>query len=113
MASDVDPRAVAATLANARNAGVTVETSVRPLRALAPVAPPAHIVTNPPYGERLPADPALLRDLGATFLGLHGHRVTMLAGSPALLHAVPCRSEKELAVWNGAIECRLATFEIP
>lgn len=113
VASDVDPRAVALAQANARLAGVPLETAVRALRDLAPTSPPAHVVTNPPYGERLPAERAFLRELGDAFQRLAGHRVTMLAGSPALLRAVPRRAEKELAVWNGAIECRLATFEIP
>jgi putative N6-adenine-specific DNA methylase len=111
--SDVDPRAIAIARENARLAGVSIELEVRPLRDLRPTTPPAHVVTNPPYGERLPAERAFLRELGDAIATLHGHRVTMLAGSPALLRAVPRRAEKELAVWNGPIECRLASWEIP
>jgi putative N6-adenine-specific DNA methylase len=113
VASDVDPRAIAATRENARAAGVALEILLRDVRALGPTSPPGHVVTNPPYGERLPAERALLRDMSATFLRLHGHRVTVLAGSPALLRAIPRRPEKELAVFNGAIECRLVSYEIP
>lgn len=112
LASDVDPRAITATRENARVAGVEVEAFVRELRELQPTRPPGHVVTNPPYGERLPADRVFLRDLETAFASLHGHRVTMLAGSSALLRAMPRRADKELAVFNGALECRLATWEL-
>ena len=68
LASDRDDRAVAATIANAKRAGVLDRLSVRRATVSEVTAPPAGdgwIVTNPPYGKRLGGGD--LRDLFARF----------------------------------------------
>jgi putative N6-adenine-specific DNA methylase len=110
-ASDVDPDAVETARANARAAGVAMDVRRQSLRELAPSALPGHVVTNPPYGERLEGSRELYLEMASAFRRLQGHRVTILAGTPEIERAMP-RAARSLAVWNGAIECRLLTYEI-
>jgi putative N6-adenine-specific DNA methylase len=50
--------------------------------------------------------------MAAAFRRLHGHRVALLAGTPEIERAMG-RYTRSLIVFNGAIECRLLTYEIP
>lgn len=113
LGSDIDPEAIAIAEENARAAGVTVRFQRRGVRDLEPTRPPGHVVTNPPYGERLAGGDALYREMALAFERLRGHRVTLLAGAPAILRPIHRRPEKTFIVYNGDIECRLFTFEIP
>lgn len=63
-ARDISPEAVAAIRRNAAAAGVSndIRCEVGSLADLAPPAPTGTLLTNPPYGERLPGDQA--GDLG-------------------------------------------------
>jgi putative N6-adenine-specific DNA methylase len=55
LASDRNPGAIRAAIANAQRAGVAgdIEFATRPLSAVTPPAPAGWIVTNPPYGHRI------------------------------------------------------------
>jgi putative N6-adenine-specific DNA methylase len=112
LAGDIEPAALQATRDNARAAGVTLHVERRALRDLAPTRPPGYLVTNPPYGERLPAAPAVYKELGLALARLRGHSVSILAGTPEIARAIPFRPARALVVFNGAIECRLLTYEI-
>jgi 23S rRNA G2445 N2-methylase RlmL len=83
------------------------------VRDLMPEGPPGMVVTNPPYGERLEAGEELYRDMGRAFSGLAGWRIAVLAGSPAIARAIRMRPERALVVYNGDIECRLLTYDVP
>ncbi|WP_437740236.1 THUMP domain-containing protein [Sorangium sp. So ce1504] len=113
VAADIDPRAAEITRGNARMAGVQIEVRCQSITALAPTAPPGHVLTNPPYGERLPGTLALYRDMAAALSRLEGHRVAILAGTEDIEHAMRRRPERSLTVFNGPIECRLLTYDIP
>lgn len=120
LASDADAGAVAITRANARAAGVRVEVRQARIEALKPAEPPGHVLTNPPYGERLAGSRELYREMARALRRLPGHRVAILAGTPEIAEAMeqrlpepPARRVGALAVWNGAIECRLLTYEVP
>ena len=111
-ASDVDIQSLRDVQENAKRAGVTVTVRRRDVRDLEATSPPGHVVTNPPYDERIEAAPDLHRVMGRAFARLSGHRITVLAGTPAIMHAIPMRPEKSLVVWNGDIECRLLNYSV-
>ena len=112
-ASDIDERALERTRENARDAGVDLVVERRDARALAPLAPPGTVVTNPPYGERLEADRDLFDDLARSLRGLHGHMIALLAGAPGIGQAMGRDPDRWWALYNGPIECRLLVYEIP
>lgn len=64
LASDIDPKAVAAARANAEEAGVDdcIEFSVAPVQSLAAGEPYGVVVCNPPYGERI-GEQTQIRDI--------------------------------------------------
>jgi 23S rRNA (guanine2445-N2)-methyltransferase len=105
--SDIDPAAIAVASENARVAGVKVIWSQKSVADLAPLSPPGLVVTNPPYGERLAGGDELFAAMATAMLGLGGHRIAILAGSPAIARAFHHDAAKSLAVYNGDIECRL------
>ncbi len=111
-AFDADPRSVEFTRENARAAGVDVAVDRRDLRDLAPIDPRGFVVTNPPYGERLDADPGLYDDLARVSRHMHGHTVAVLCGTPALARAMRREPERSWILYNGQIECRLLVYEI-
>jgi 23S rRNA (guanine2445-N2)-methyltransferase / 23S rRNA (guanine2069-N7)-methyltransferase len=116
-AGDLDPRAVAAARACAQTAGVadSIRIDERHFETVAPSAPGGLIVTNPPYGERLPLPraAALYRRFGDWLVArCGGWRAAILAAdTPALKHLGlrPCH---RIPLANGAIPCRLVELEI-
>jgi putative N6-adenine-specific DNA methylase len=110
--SDVEPTALAAARDNARDAGATVSWSRASVRDLAPGGEPGVVVTNPPYGERLAGPDALYREMAQAFGRLHGWRVVILAGTPAIERAMRRRADKSVAVFNGDIECRVLIYDV-
>jgi 23S rRNA G2445 N2-methylase RlmL len=111
-ASDADPGAVESAQSNARAAGVSLRIRCAPVRDVAPTVPPGHVVTNPPYGERLASSGELYEEMARAFARLAGHRVTLLAGSPAIVRPLRWKPASTFAVYNGDIECRLLTYEV-
>jgi 23S rRNA G2445 N2-methylase RlmL len=111
--SDVDPGALRAAEANARAAGVTIAWQQRTVSSLGPAPPGGVIVTNPPYGERIEASSELYREMAQAFSRMKGYRIAVLAGTPAIVRPIRWRPEASLVVYNGDIECRLLTYEVP
>jgi putative N6-adenine-specific DNA methylase len=109
---DVDLAALAAARDNAKQAGVTVAWQRASVRDLVPREGPGFVVTNPPYGERLPAPAELYRDMAQSFATLRGFTVAILAGTPAIERAMGRRPEGALVVYNGDIPCRLLVYKI-
>jgi putative N6-adenine-specific DNA methylase len=112
LASDADAHAVAIARANAAAAGVPIEIRQARVTDLRPTSPPGHVLTNPPYGERIEGSRALYEQMARAFRRLHGHRVAILAGTPEIERAMGGRA-RSLILLNGAIECRLLMYEIP
>jgi 23S rRNA (guanine2445-N2)-methyltransferase / 23S rRNA (guanine2069-N7)-methyltransferase len=118
--ADADPRMIQTAKRNAQAAGVAGFLALEK-RDVAHAAPPPGVasglvVTNPPYGERLGERnemPALYRTLGealrARFTGWHA---AVLAGDAELGRALALRPEKKYALYNGALETVLLTFEL-
>jgi len=118
VASDSEPRAVAAARRNARAAGIgdAVKIEARDARELVLPGPNTMIVTNPPYGERL-GDPAELagfyRELGdALKRRASGATAWLLAGNSELAKSVGLRASRRIVLFNGPIECRLLRFDL-
>lgn len=109
--ADNDPRALHAAMANADRAGVAelVRFDRRAIAALQPLPFARGLVaSNPPYDERLAADPALYRELGdALRTNLPGWRASLLCGNEDLARATGLRALKTYALFNGRIECTL------
>lgn len=118
VASDNEPRAVAAASRNAREAGVgdVVRVEARDVRELVLPGGRAVIVTNPPYGERL-GDPAALdtlyRQLGdALKRRAAGATAWLLVGNLELAKSIGLRASRRIVLFNGPIECRLLRFDL-
>jgi 23S rRNA G2445 N2-methylase RlmL len=111
--SDISEKAIETSKQNARRAGIPLTFARGDVREVEPTEPAGYIVTNPPYGERLPGSEALYWDMAGAFLALSGHHVVILAGTPDIPHAMRVRPDMEHTVWNGPIECRLFGYLIP
>ena len=46
-------------------------------------------------------------------LARDGARVTLLAGTPAMVRPIRWRPASSLVVYNGDIECRLLSYDVP
>jgi 23S rRNA (guanine2445-N2)-methyltransferase / 23S rRNA (guanine2069-N7)-methyltransferase len=116
-ASDLDPRAVEAARACAAAAGVADQVAIAQchFEEVRPAGGPGLVVTNPPYGERLPLPRAgaLFRRLG-DWLVAHcgGWRAAILAAdTPAASH-LGLRPTHRVPLMNGPIPCRILEVEI-
>jgi 23S rRNA (guanine2445-N2)-methyltransferase / 23S rRNA (guanine2069-N7)-methyltransferase len=118
--SDSDPRMTAIATHNLQMAGVAGfvtldKRSVEHLHAPAGFAT-GLVITNPPYGERmgdLVTLPALYKSLGERLrANFSGWRAAVLTSEPELERALGLRPDKQYALFNGAIECRLDVCEV-
>ncbi len=77
---------------------------------------PAHIVFNPPYGERLEEDEDMNELYGE--LGTHlkhkynGSDAWILSANMRALKFVGLRPSRKIKLFNGPLECRFAKFEL-
>ena len=109
---DHDPVALATAEKNLASAGLSNVATL----ACAPVSdlrrPPAFehglVVCNPPYDERMAADPALYRQMGDR-LKQHftGWRTAVLTADEGLGRAMGLSPDKRYVLFNGAIKCSL------
>jgi 23S rRNA (guanine2445-N2)-methyltransferase / 23S rRNA (guanine2069-N7)-methyltransferase len=118
-ASDLDPRAVAAARACADAAGVagsiTIEQKHFEEARPVPAGGPGLVVTNPPYGERLPLPRAgaFYRRFG-DWLVRHcgGWRAAILAADTPAAGQLGLRPTYRVPLANGPIACRLLEVEV-
>jgi 23S rRNA (guanine2445-N2)-methyltransferase / 23S rRNA (guanine2069-N7)-methyltransferase len=111
LGSDVDATAIRSARSNAEAAGVGHAIRFEHAEiGRAPVPAQAHglVVCNPPYDERLAADPALYRALGAALTQrVPGWRAALLCGDEALARATGLRAQKTYRLFNGRLETLL------
>ena len=119
LASDHDPKAVRAALANAQRAGVADQIRVerREFSALQPPQGlPGLLIANPPYGERLGAAEDLAEfyaEFGEMLkTRLAGWRAALFTGNPELGKRMGLRAEKVHVFHNGPLDCRLLRFRV-
>jgi 23S rRNA G2445 N2-methylase RlmL len=73
---------------------------------------------NPPYGERLESGDeeklkALYKSLGDHWKHhFKGHRAALLTGNLEMLKSVGLKTSKRQIIFNGDIECRVATYDL-
>ncbi|MFJ1301349.1 THUMP domain-containing protein [Pseudomonadota bacterium AL_CKDN230030165-1A_HGKHYDSX7] len=115
---DLDPQAVEFAQANAERAWLTAETirfEVGDARSIAAPAESGWIVTNPPYGERLPTEgeEALWRDW-ASNLKQHfgGWQLHAISSDMKLPQQLRLKAQRRTPLYNGALDCRLFSFEL-
>lgn len=110
--TDADPAMVKVARANAARAGARVTFEVADLLD-APLAAGAHVVANPPYGERLDAS-HLWGDLDRAIARWRadGHPVSLLLpeGGP-LLDAGGGDPPRSHGLFNGPLRCHLVTWK--
>lgn len=108
-ASDHDPAAVDATRQNLKAAGLDRIVRVSVAEAVDLRAPNgAHIVCNPPYGERIGDDVlALYRSLGEAWSQQRGSRLTILDGHDGFVDAFGQPIERTTLFQSGRIPVRV------
>lgn len=112
--SDSDQRVIEMARTNARQAGVAelITFSVHDIAALAnpfPEGPVGTVISNPPYGERLQSEPALValhNRFGHILKHVFGGwRLSLFSSSPELLSCLQLRAEREFKAKNGPLDC--------
>lgn len=118
LASDIDPRAIAAAKANAERAGLAgwIQFSVADFRNAPLPPPPGHLVFNPEYGERLGQD----KELAAEYTAIgdymkqkaQGFTGVVFTGNAEMIKPIGLKPRIKLPLFNGPIECRLLVFDL-
>lgn len=122
---DADKEAVNASRINIKNAGL--EKYIHVERATLAQLPDqkvlrfqkctGHVVTNPPYGERLgdlPTARYLHQCIGRIAReALSGWQLTIVSGQSELLDAVGLTWDNHAKLYNGALSCQVRHFPIP
>ncbi|WP_145572744.1 bifunctional 23S rRNA (guanine(2069)-N(7))-methyltransferase RlmK/23S rRNA (guanine(2445)-N(2))-methyltransferase RlmL [Yersinia mollaretii] len=119
--SDIDRRVIEMARANARRAGVSelitfnandVSKLVNPL----PEGPVGTVISNPPYGERLESEPALIalhNMLGRIMkTAFGGWRLSLFSASPELLSCLQLRADREFKAKNGPLDCVQKNYQL-
>lgn len=119
--SDTDKRVLDMARANARRAGVDKlitfqQKDATKLENPLPDGPKGTIISNPPYGERLESEPALIalhsvfgRVVKARF---PGWRLSLFSASPELLSSLQLRAEREFKAKNGPLDCVQKNYQL-
>ncbi|MCL2895509.1 bifunctional 23S rRNA (guanine(2069)-N(7))-methyltransferase RlmK/23S rRNA (guanine(2445)-N(2))-methyltransferase RlmL [Brenneria tiliae] len=119
--SDNDRRVIEIARANARRAGVaelitlTVQDAAQ-LQNPLPQGPVGTVVSNPPYGERLESEPALIalhnllgRKMKSEF---GGWQLSLFSASPELLSCLQLRAERQFKAKNGPLDCVQKNYQL-
>jgi len=118
---DNDERVLERARGNARRAGVAdlftfgVQ-DVAQLRNPLPDGPVGTVISNPPYGERLESEPALIalhsqlgRVMKSQFGGWH---LSLFSASPDLLSCLQLRADRQFKAKNGPLECVQKNYQL-
>lgn len=112
--SDVDARVIDRARRNARRAGIgeLIDFEVKDVAQLnnpLPKGPYGTVISNPPYGERLESEAALIalhsllgRIMKSQF---GGWNLSVFSASPELLSCLQLRADKQFKAKNGPLDC--------
>ena len=112
--SDVDARVIERARSNAHRAGVgeLIAFEAKDVAQLSnplPKGPYGTVISNPPYGERLESEPALIALhslLGRTMkTQFGGWNLSLFSASPELLSCLQLRADKQFKAKNGPLDC--------
>jgi len=114
---DLDPRAIEAAKANLERAWLTPDTIRFETGNACEVLPPADrgwLVTNPPYGERMPTEDMGMWRAWSQNLKQHydGWQVSIISSDLDLPQRLRLKPLRRYPLHNGALDCRLFTFEM-
>ena len=118
---DSDGRVLEWAQANARRAGVAdlftfARQDVLQLKNPLPGEQRGTVLSNPPYGERLESEPALIAlhsQLGRIMKQHFGGWIlSLFSGSPELLSCLQLRAERQFKAKNGPIECVQKNYQL-
>jgi len=119
--SDNDARVIDIARSNARRAGVgeLIDFNVKDVAQLTnplPEGPHGTVLSNPPYGERLESEPALIALhslLGRTLKNnFGGWNVSLFSASPELLNCLQLRADRQFKAKNGPLDCVQKNYSI-
>ncbi|MBU3891429.1 bifunctional 23S rRNA (guanine(2069)-N(7))-methyltransferase RlmK/23S rRNA (guanine(2445)-N(2))-methyltransferase RlmL [Serratia rubidaea] len=119
--SDIDRRVIDMARANARRAGVAElitfnVNDVSKLHNPLPEGPAGTVLSNPPYGERLESEPALIalhNMLGRVMKSAFGGwQLSLFSASPELLSCLQLRAERQYKAKNGPLDCVQKNYQL-
>ncbi|TDB58621.1 bifunctional 23S rRNA (guanine(2069)-N(7))-methyltransferase RlmK/23S rRNA (guanine(2445)-N(2))-methyltransferase RlmL [Photorhabdus khanii] len=119
--SDIDRRVLDMARSNARRAGVAQlitfqQGDTSRLENPLPEGPVGTVLSNPPYGERLESEPALvaLHSLFGRVMKSRfpGWRLSLFSASPELLSCLQLRAEREFKAKNGPLDCVQKNYQL-
>jgi 23S rRNA (guanine2445-N2)-methyltransferase / 23S rRNA (guanine2069-N7)-methyltransferase len=112
--SDSDSRVIERARSNARRAGIgeLIDFNVKDVAQLSnplPKGPYGTVISNPPYGERLDSEPALiaLHSLLGRIMKdqFGGWNLSLFSASPELLSCLQLRADRQFKAKNGPLDC--------
>ena len=118
---DNDGRVLEWAQANARRAGVAdlftfARQDVLQLKNPLPGEQPGTVLSNPPYGERLESEPALIAlhsQLGRIMKQqFGGWSLSLFSASPELLSCLQLRADRQFKAKNGPLECVQKNYQL-
>ncbi|WP_435947774.1 bifunctional 23S rRNA (guanine(2069)-N(7))-methyltransferase RlmK/23S rRNA (guanine(2445)-N(2))-methyltransferase RlmL [Dryocola sp. BD586] len=119
--SDNDSRVIERARANTRRAGLAdlISYEVKDVAKLTnplPEGPTGTVVSNPPYGERLDSEPALIalhsllgRNMKTQF---GGWNLSLFSASPDLLSCLQLRADRQFKAKNGPLDCVQKNYQL-
>jgi len=113
VAADHDPAMLDIARANARRAGVRLAFRQQDIERFDAGGERRFVILNPPYDERLAADPEACRRVMNALSRLHGCRVAMITALPEYRRVMSLEPVLCLPLRNGALDSRLLVWEVP
>ncbi|MBR5101901.1 MAG: RNA methyltransferase [Muribaculaceae bacterium] len=115
--SDIDAKAVAATRANIKSAGVgkMIEVEMKPIQEIEQAPQGGMLITNPPYGERLRGEDIenLYDCLGQKLKQVYkGYDAWVISSNKELLDKIGLRPSVKYELFNAELECELRQYKI-
>lgn len=116
-ASDMHSNVISKARKNIYNAELEddIMSEVKEFSEVVPPPGPGTVVLNPPYGERMDKEDidALYKRMGDTFKqNFKGYTCFILTSNLEALKSVGLRTTSRTILFNGALECRFARYDI-
>jgi len=115
--SDSSPEAIKTALKNVKNAGLTnfIELQALHFQQYTEAPQPGILVTNPPYGERIPVDDlmGLYAMLGERLKHVFmGYNAWILSFKDECFEKIGLRPSQKIKLMNGQLECGFNCYEL-